>query len=198
VRRSLSLSACHLAYGKTDPSDGPRLYVLSRLVERTDIRSSSRARLGRDAGARHFQGSKSGVLGARRTPGCGRSSKKAYLSSQLKSSPGYLKVLQHGRRDLPAVFSTSRWKMTSMLRCFLRRPRASSLAIRPPIESELPVDYFRWDPLCQPSTRVRLSLAGYILSSQGDRMAMAHSVEAGFPFWITGVEFAAPSRRISK
>ena len=40
-----------------------------------------------------------------------------------------------------------------------------------------------WDPLCQAQyLEITLFMSGYLLSSQGDRMMMAHSVEGRFPF----------------
>jgi asparagine synthase (glutamine-hydrolysing) len=48
---------------------------------------------------------------------------------------------------------------------------------------ELPPDFSRWSPLARAQyLEVKIFLAEYLLSSQGDRMAMAHSVEGRFPF----------------
>ncbi len=47
----------------------------------------------------------------------------------------------------------------------------------------LPDDFRRWSFLAQDQyLEVRTLLSGYLLSSQGDRMLMAHSVEGRFPF----------------
>jgi len=47
----------------------------------------------------------------------------------------------------------------------------------------LPPEFGAWSPLAQDQyIEVRTLLAGYLLSSQGDRMLMAHSVEGRFPF----------------
>jgi len=47
----------------------------------------------------------------------------------------------------------------------------------------LPHGYGAWDPLCQAQyLEMAHLLPGYILSSQGDRMAMAHGVESRYPF----------------
>jgi asparagine synthase (glutamine-hydrolysing) len=47
----------------------------------------------------------------------------------------------------------------------------------------LPARYHSWDPFSQAQyLETTYLLPGYILSSQGDRMAMAHSVEGRFPF----------------
>ena len=57
-----------------------------------------------------------------------------------------------------------------------RRRRASCSAT-------LPAEFARWRPLAQDQyLEVRTLLSGYLLSSQGDRMLMAHSVEGRFPF----------------
>ena len=57
----------------------------------------------------------------------------------------------------------------------------------------LPAGYSRWDGFCQAQyLEAAYLLPGYILSSQGDRVAMAHSVEGRFPFLDHRVvEFAA-------
>jgi asparagine synthase (glutamine-hydrolysing) len=47
----------------------------------------------------------------------------------------------------------------------------------------LPPEYGRWDPLAQAQyLEVVTLLSGYLISSQGDRMLMGHSVEGRFPF----------------
>jgi asparagine synthase (glutamine-hydrolysing) len=49
--------------------------------------------------------------------------------------------------------------------------------------STLPQDFMNWDPLSRAQyTEISIFLSNYLLSSQGDRMAMAHSVEGRFPF----------------
>ncbi len=61
------------------------------------------------------------------------------------------------------------------------------------LASRLPWEFRRWHPLHQAQyLESRFLLPGYILSSQGDRMAMAHGVEGRFPFLDHRlVEFAA-------
>lgn len=56
----------------------------------------------------------------------------------------------------------------------------------------LPEDYMRWDPLSRAQyTEIAIFLSNYLLSSQGDRVAMGHSVEGRFPFLdYRVVEFA--------
>jgi asparagine synthase (glutamine-hydrolysing) len=61
------------------------------------------------------------------------------------------------------------------------------------LRGSLPADFGRWHPLSQAQyLETAYLLPGYILSSQGDRVAMAHAVEGRFPFLDHRVvEFAA-------
>ena len=61
------------------------------------------------------------------------------------------------------------------------------------LRETLPADFARWHPLSQAQyLETAHLLPGYILSSQGDRVAMAHAVEGRFPFLDHRVvEFAA-------
>ncbi|MGB9116361.1 asparagine synthase (glutamine-hydrolyzing) [Bradyrhizobium sp.] len=61
------------------------------------------------------------------------------------------------------------------------------------LRSRLPAEFVRWDPLSQAQyLETAYLLPGFILSSQGDRVAMAHAVESRFPFLDHRVvEFAA-------
>jgi len=54
---------------------------------------------------------------------------------------------------------------------------------RAELAGRLPAECSTWDPLCQ-SQYLEMAhlLPGYILSSQGDRVAMAHGVEGRYPF----------------
>ena len=55
--------------------------------------------------------------------------------------------------------------------------------VRADLLADLPPELPRWSPLAQDQyLEIRTLLSGYILSSQGDRMLMAHSVEGRFPF----------------
>ncbi|MGQ9648476.1 MAG: asparagine synthetase B family protein, partial [Thermodesulfobacteriota bacterium] len=59
--------------------------------------------------------------------------------------------------------------------------------------SSLPEGFMQWDPLSKAQyTEISIFLSNYLLSSQGDRVAMAHSVEGRFPFLdYRVVEFAS-------
>ncbi|MCB1488537.1 MAG: asparagine synthase (glutamine-hydrolyzing) [Bauldia sp.] len=61
------------------------------------------------------------------------------------------------------------------------------------MRAHLPADFQRWHPLSQAQyLETAYLLPGYILSAQGDRVAMAHAVEGRFPFLDHRlVEFAA-------
>lgn len=61
------------------------------------------------------------------------------------------------------------------------------------LRAQLPADFTRWHPLSQAQyLETAYLLPGYILSAQGDRVAMANAVEGRFPFLDHRVvEFAA-------
>ncbi len=51
------------------------------------------------------------------------------------------------------------------------------------VRAVLPADFASWPPLCRDQyVEGRTLLSGYLLSSQGDRVGMANSVEGRFPF----------------
>jgi asparagine synthase (glutamine-hydrolysing) len=79
-----------------------------------------------------------------------------------------------------------RWRAAAALqRLFLPEVRAAaqSVDVTARLLSSLPADFSRWSFLSQDQyLEVRTLLSGYLLSSQGDRMLMGHSVEGRFPF----------------
>ncbi len=89
--------------------------------------------------------------------------------------------------DLASPFFSHlpRWSVTSQLKRFLT-PEFSVAQESPDdykrIADWLPSGYTHWHPLQQAQfLETAILLPGYILSSQGDRVAMAHSVEGRFP-----------------
>ena len=112
-----------------------------------------------------------------------------YLQNLQNQPDAYRKAFFHinVERNLQPFFShIPRWQLTAKLKLFF------SDAVRAQIgdddgysklRTRLPESYSGWDSFCQAQyLETKLLLPGYILSSQGDRVAMAHSVEGRFPF----------------
>lgn len=82
--------------------------------------------------------------------------------------------------DAPFYSHLIRWANTARLQRFLTQPAA------PHLEDELvprPARFDRWTPLAKAQyLEIVTFMSPYLLSSQGDRMAMAHSVEGRYPF----------------
>ncbi len=75
-----------------------------------------------------------------------------------------------------------RWSNTARIQRFMTQP--DQLTKRPEDELvQLPRDFKQWTGLGQAQyLEIATFLSSYLLSSQGDRVAMAHSVEGRFPF----------------
>jgi asparagine synthase (glutamine-hydrolysing) len=112
-----------------------------------------------------------------------------YLQNLQAQSNAYRQAFFHvNASDVSSPFFSHlpRWELTSKLKMFF------SDAVKFEIETSdtyremrqmLPSGYEQWDGLAQAQYLEAMGLLpGYILSSQGDRMAMAHSVEGRFPF----------------
>jgi asparagine synthase (glutamine-hydrolysing) len=99
--------------------------------------------------------------------------------------------------DSPAYSHMIRWDNTSPLKGFFSGEVQKQAANLEPLldrfSASLPPDFMNWDPLSRAQyTESTLFLSNYLLSSQGDRMAMAHAVEGRFPFLdYRVIEFAA-------
>ncbi|MDK1492347.1 asparagine synthase (glutamine-hydrolyzing) [Sinorhizobium sp. 7-81] len=122
-----------------------------------------------------------------------------YLPGLKQQSPEYLAAF-FGAGDDPLddpLFShRPRLKGTAATKMFFSgdlRAELAGYAAANELVSRLPEAFGRWHPLHQAQyLESRFLLPGYILSSQGDRMAMAHGVEGRFPFLDHRlVEFAA-------
>jgi asparagine synthase (glutamine-hydrolysing) len=112
-----------------------------------------------------------------------------YLSGLKQQSPEYLAAFFGAGKDAPddPLFShRPRFRSTAATKIFYSKDLRAQLAgydAAEELASRLPQDYARWHPLHQAQyLEARFLLPGYILSSQGDRMAMAHGVEGRFPF----------------
>ena len=122
-----------------------------------------------------------------------------YIKNLQSQSDAYLRAFFHVReKDLESPFFSHlpRWETTSKLKVFFSRETADILKscnAMHTLEGLLPCQYEQWDSFSQAQyLEAAYLLPGYILSSQGDRMAMAHSVEGRFPFLdYRVVEFAS-------
>jgi asparagine synthase (glutamine-hydrolysing) len=122
-----------------------------------------------------------------------------YLSSLQQQTPEYLAAFFGtgvDAADDPLYSHRPRIRATAGAKMFFSRDLRDQLAGYDAAEilaNELPEAFTRWHPLHQAQyIETRFLLPGYILSSQGDRMAMAHGVETRFPFLDHRlVEFAA-------
>jgi asparagine synthase (glutamine-hydrolysing) len=112
-----------------------------------------------------------------------------YLPNLQAQSDDYLKAFFHlSLADLsdPLFSHLPRWELTAKLKVLLSdgvKSQVTNGCGYAEIKGMLPKEYAQWDGLSQAQyLEATALLPGYILSSQGDRMAMANSVEGRFPF----------------
>jgi asparagine synthase (glutamine-hydrolysing) len=112
-----------------------------------------------------------------------------YLQNIQNQPDAYRKAFFHIHvdRNLEPFFShLPRWQLTANLKTLFSdsaRAEMGGDTGHSKIRSRLPESYASWDGFRQAQyLETQYLLPGYILSSQGDRMAMAHSVEGRFPF----------------
>ncbi len=121
-----------------------------------------------------------------------------YMENIQKQPAAYLQqFFRVDMEDLSSPFFSHlpRWELTAKLKMFFSDDVASQLRssdVYGELEQALPRKFSRWNEFCQAQyLESQYLLPGYILSSQGDRMAMAHSVEGRYPFLdYRVVEFA--------
>jgi len=122
-----------------------------------------------------------------------------YMDGIQRQSPAYLKNFFHvTTEDLASPFFSHlpRWELTARLKVMFSDATRSELRntnALAELESNLPSSYRSSGVFSQAEyLEAMYLLPGYILSSQGDRMAMANSVEGRYPFLdYRVVEFAA-------
>ncbi len=103
-----------------------------------------------------------------------------YLRNIQAQPDAYLRSFFHIQSDCEFFSHRPRWELTAKLKVFFSdEVRAQTGAAK----VSVPADYRLWNWMNQAQyLETAYLLPGYILSSQGDRMAMAHSVEGRFPF----------------
>ena len=122
-----------------------------------------------------------------------------YLPGLQTQSQAYLEAffkVGMGSTDDPLYSHLPRFRTAGGTKVFFSNDLKAELKGYDALEElrdSLPAEFARWHPLSQAQyLEAGLLLPGYILSSQGDRMAMANSVEGRFPFLDHRlVEFAA-------
>jgi len=88
----------------------------------------------------------------------------------------------------PGFAHDTRWHTTRSLTRVLTPAMRSGRDPIAELIADLPAQFRSWTPLAQDQyLEKRTLLAGYLLSSQGDRMLMAHSIEGRFPFLDSNV-----------
>ncbi len=112
-----------------------------------------------------------------------------YLGALQAQPMRYLEgFFRHGleAKDDPLFSHLPRFKLTRRISQFYSGELRKSINGYDPLDdlrSGLPQDFASWHPLSRAQyLETGCLLPGYILSSQGDRVAMAHAVEGRFPF----------------
>jgi len=112
-----------------------------------------------------------------------------WLPNLQRQPEAYRRAFFHvAPEDLASPFFSHlpRWALTASIKRLLAPAVRAELAARDvyaELRERLPAGYPAWPPFCQGQYLETTGLLpGYILSSQGDRMAMAHGVELRSPF----------------
>lgn len=99
----------------------------------------------------------------------------------------------------PGFSHGPRWHSTAALKRLFGAPLRDALRGHDSVRgllTSLPDEFSRWSSLAQDQyLEIRTLMSGYLLSSQGDRTLMAHSVEGRFPFLDRDVVALANSLR---
>ncbi|MBN2492897.1 MAG: asparagine synthase (glutamine-hydrolyzing) [Planctomycetes bacterium] len=112
-----------------------------------------------------------------------------YLAEFQRLSPAlrqrFFRIDAEAAKD-PFFSHLPRWDMTAGLKLFLSEPVRAELwnyRATDELSASLPAGFSGWGGFARAQYLESTGLLpGYILSSQGDRMLMAHSVEGRFPF----------------
>jgi asparagine synthase (glutamine-hydrolysing) len=111
------------------------------------------------------------------------------LPDLQRQPAGYLQAFFHATpEDLesPWFSHLPRWRLTSRLKLFFSADMRAAVADYDgfaDLAATLPLEYGQWSEFSRTQyLETAHLLPGYLLSSQGDRVAMAHSVECRHPF----------------
>jgi asparagine synthase (glutamine-hydrolysing) len=111
-----------------------------------------------------------------------------YMESIQRSPLVYLQSFYRIDDQSPGPFFSHlpRWQLTAKTKMFFSTEAKSALGahdVMDDMRGMVPAHYHAWEPFLQAQfLEADHLLPGYILSSQGDRMAMAHGVEGRYPF----------------
>lgn len=109
-----------------------------------------------------------------------------YIGSLSQVNTDYLAAFfGEGLTDVtsPDYSHMTRWRNTSRIKRFFTEEVRQAGADQADPAVAYPPDFATWDPLHQAQyLEITTFLSQYLLSSQGDRVSMGHSVEGRFPF----------------
>jgi asparagine synthase (glutamine-hydrolysing) len=122
-----------------------------------------------------------------------------YLNGLQKQSPVYLQAFFHASTEdarSPLFSHVPRWELTSRSGAFFTPAVREKIQQAEPyadLQQHLPEEFAQWSVFSRAQyLESAFLLPGYLLSSQGDRVAMANSVEGRYPFLdYRVVEFAS-------
>jgi asparagine synthase (glutamine-hydrolysing) len=120
-----------------------------------------------------------------------------YLFQQNRAGDFWRKFFMQAGDPIDPLFShLPRWLLTARIKDFYSKEMRVALAGGDPLaelRATLPSEFTSWAPVHRAAYLEMVTLLEpYLLSSQGDRMGMAHSVEGRFPYLDHRVfEFAA-------
>jgi asparagine synthase (glutamine-hydrolysing) len=108
------------------------------------------------------------------SPAAGRAMTQGFFGSGLdqRQTPGFAHMLRVATTGRVISFFGDEW-----------RHRLQAFDAPAALQAQLPDGFMRWPALARDQyIEANTLMSGYLLSSQGDRMAMAASVEARYPF----------------
>jgi asparagine synthase (glutamine-hydrolysing) len=112
-----------------------------------------------------------------------------YIPYIKNASPGMLKMFfgyKLQETGSPVYSHLIRWNNTSRIEHYLSSASLNGFDLYDPVDEILPMlpkNFNSWTPLSKAQwLEINFFMSGYLLSAQGDRMAMANSIEGRYPF----------------